>query len=227
MKHLKGLHKSPLTYFIIIVLALALELGFRGSTPLAEYLFWIIIIYFNVAILIGSYIKTNKKRMLTIKKGKKYIFHFPQIALFKEKREISFRIRKNSWYDPEVHGHHIHKIKGNSFGLWTSHHNNSIRLGFSPSKKEGSFFIYTYIYNNGVRITNEIAQIREMQKLSIEEVRDLKKNMVSFKEGGKVISKQPFEFPKDLTGWELFPYYEGKDDKPAPNDITIEFFNKN
>lgn len=166
----------------------------------------------------------------TIEKGSHYsigLWHlFP--LCFRKSLHFTFKLSKECLFDlKESDDYDVNKIFGRSWGL---HHNDSIRIGWVPSKRNGQYTVYIYWYNKGIRHIDKLgdfetdftyeAYIDTRYFINLTEVRiyDSSKKFVV----GKNIN---FVFPEFKFGYYLFPYFGGNKKSSRDMNIDIKLLN--
>ena len=134
-----------------------------------------------------------------------------------------FNLPKEDWFpyaDPDDLD--INKLAGYSYGY---HHDNSIRIGWTPNfEKEGQFILYFYIYNNGVRTIKKFEVINADTDYSLTISVDEKIDYVTFSliyKAGYTPIKDGVKFvvPFFKIGYSLWWYFGGN--KTAPKEMVI------
>lgn len=150
-----------------------------------------------------------------------------------------FNIAENAYYDPFI-SDHTNKLCGINLGL--KKHNNSVRIGWTPSAKyENQFDIKLYAYSNGERIIAPITTLRAFQYMIVEfSISDtpalamFKKSKFDFcvnvaykvLKGDKVVFNRAktvlFSGKKSKFVFEHNPYFGGKDAAYFNHTIYLE-----
>jgi len=133
-----------------------------------------------------------------------------------------FKFPKEDWFpysDPDDLD--ISKLCGFSYGL---HHNNSVRIGWTPDfKKEDQFILYFYLYNNGVRITREFSKINSdidySLTISFDAFEFVTFDMSNDAGIMPVKASEKFILPACKIGYSLWWYFGGN--KTAPKKMVI------
>ena len=167
--------------------------------------------------------------------------HYPDNSFFGTHSKIEMMAGQGSigfdaWYDVAIVGHHINKLVGftldkkitiNFCGIWN--HRNSIRIGWKPSVKYGSFNLYIYLHKEGCAYLPK--PLTEILIGSIKAMKDFDWNIsldlfgvpsVAIQQGENTFhykSLDEIKFPKCESGYILSPYYGGK--PLPPNDFKI------
>lgn len=145
----------------------------------------------------------------TIPKGWHYCTAFLQrIIPLRSTYKRTSVIHKANWYSHNIVTHSGHnKLCGRTYGCLNPHQ-NSMRITWKPAKRAGWFKLYLYWYDDKKRHSLYIAHTQGNKTINIS-FTHLKNNIkVTLNQHSKLI-----KFKKELPKWgfQLFPYFGGKD----------------
>lgn len=118
----------------------------------------------------------------------------------------------------------VNKLFGLSYGM---HHNNSIRVGWTPANEPGHIDLFFYFYINGMLFEKPFCVVEIGKKYTIEI--DISNNQASFTIAGRnfstTIDSYYFPLPKFQGGYTLFPHVGGGLPARVDTKIYIDFLN--
>jgi hypothetical protein len=115
--------------------------------------------------------------------------------------------------DP-VNQYDINKLYGFSEGL--DHQYNSARIGWAWV--EGALRLYAYVYNKGVRLSQEICPVSIGTDINCSI--SLSGTTYLFNVNGNEVTLSRGSTTTTASGYQLYPYFGG--DEVAPHDILIK-----
>ena len=125
---------------------------------------------------------------------------------------------EDMWYFPTYE--HINKLFGFSDG-GMNHHNNSIRIGWKPTRNENEFTVFAYAYIDGERYIETLDTVKVGKNSFTIQTFDTH-YLIEVYDGKEITKPVIVERGERSVEWYkhlLFPYFGGK--PTAPRAMTI------
>ncbi len=155
-----------------------------------------------------------------IKCGEHYSRHWPKIHLGETNLIFRFKFGLGCWFPLVVPDDHArNKLCGLGFG---DHHQNSVRVGWTPNKEINRIDLYFYLYSGGKRIEQYFTTVNlgHLYEMEIDLVEDLVCFNLMENYEAVAIDSMYYKLPWFQWGAILFPYIGGQ--LPARTDTYID-----